>query len=184
MEPDRRCGFTLIELVMVVAIVGILAASTAQLMLFLVQSGIYLPNQANVEMIAAEALDRMIDGDIKAGGLRWGRRVLFLRRNRIVFVDHEGRIVDLRWNPLGRMLRSVNGGPAEPLVSYAGKGIRMSGKGGRVFTGYDAFGRVTTDPRRVRAVTVALVVWMGSGSFQRGEGRVEALSGAAVPRYL
>jgi prepilin-type N-terminal cleavage/methylation domain-containing protein len=66
-----RRGFTLVEIVTVITVTGILAAAVAVTIVPQMNTFFYFPQNMRVGSAAADALDIMLEGDIRAKGLRY-----------------------------------------------------------------------------------------------------------------
>lgn len=179
-----RNGFTLIEIVMVIAIIGILASAGSYLMIYLVQNSVFIPNQLNTDMAAAEALKIMIEGDATAKGLRFSRAMSSVADDRVSFTNQDGSAVVYRLDTAaGRLYRSVNAGPEAAIPYYAPSAANISAPANRLFTYYDASGAETASPLSVRRVKISLVVKTGSGAYADWEGQSAMSSSVFVPRF-
>lgn len=177
-------GFTLIEAVMVIAIIGILSVSGAYLMLYLIQNSVFIPNKMNMDMVAGEALDIMIEGDSLAKGLRFSRSVTNSTANQVSFINQDNQAIVYRLDTsANKLYRSISAAPEVLLPYYASGGINISGKSGSLFTYYDANENLTSEPANVRRVKLNLIASTGSGNYTDWEGRSEALSAVAIKKF-
>ena len=190
MEYNHKSGFTLIEAVMVMAIVGVLSVPGAYLMSYFVNNGIYIPNKLNMDMLASDALDIMIEGDSQAKGLRFSKSIISIQDNRVIFTNQDNQAIRYRLTGATEVTldpyliyRSINGGPDTILPYYATRGVRITGKDNKLFTYYDAGDNVTSDPNSVRRVVIALIAQTGTGSYADLQGRSEQTSSIAVKKF-
>ena len=190
MEYNHKSGFTLIEAVMVMAIVGVLSVPGAYLMSYFVNNGIYIPNKLNMDMLASDALDIMIEGDSQAKGLRFSKSIISIQDNRVLFTNQDNQAIRYRLTGATEVTldpyliyRSINGGPDTVLPYYASRGVRITGKDNKLFTYYDAGDNVTSDPNSVRRVVIALIAQTGTGSYADLQGRSEQTSSIAVKKF-
>lgn len=185
MACNCRQGFTLIELIMIMAIIGILAGSGTYLMLYLVQNSVFLPNQINMNMLAAEALQIMADGDKQANGLRFSRAVSAIQNYQVTFINQDSQTIVYRLDTsANKLYRSINGGAETAIPYYANSsGINIEGKNSKLFTYYDANEVVTATPADVRWITMTLIAKTGSGSSANWQGQSEQSVSIAVKKF-
>ena len=133
MGYKRHNGFTLIELVMTIAIIGIVSAGGAYMLINLVQSAVYIPSQLNMDMIASKALDIMIKGDEQARGLRFSRQITDIQPYRITFNNQDDQVIQYSLNTAeNKLYRSIDGGPDAYVPYFASSnGINLKGKNGQ-----------------------------------------------------
>ena len=187
--PSRNSsqGFTLIELMMVALIIALVALPGGYLMLHMVKNSIFIPSKLNMDMIASDALDIMIEGDAQARGLRFGRVITNIQDYEVTFVNQNNQTVRYRLNTTvnpNLLYRSITGG-AETLIPYyvPSAGVSLAGKNNKVFTYYDVNEAVTTNPASVRWIAMNLIAQTGSGSYANWEGQSEQASSVAVNKY-
>jgi len=180
----RRAGFTLIELIMVILIVAILSVSGAFLMVYLVQNSVFIPNKLNTDMLAAQALDIMVEGDSVAKGIRFSKSIISISGNQVVFNNQDGQAITLRLDSVANKLyRSVNGGAEALIPYYAGTGVNITGQSGKLFTYHGANESETSLPADVRRIRIDLAAMTGSGSFDDWQGRTTAATSVAVHKF-
>lgn len=183
---SNKRGFSLIELVMTILIIGILTALGASLLVFGLENSVFTPNSLNMDMLAQEAIGKIVDGDNLAKGLRFSRQITASADNSVGFVDQDGKNVvitlDTLNNRLSRTINSLN----DPTFLYYAANSRVNivtGRKGRLFTYYDSSENTTTTAANVRRVEVNLVARTSSGIFQNWQGSVEQSSSVRVPKF-
>lgn len=180
----KKTGFTFIELIIVMAIVAILSVCGADLMAHLIQNSVFIPNKLNMDMLAMEALDIMIEGNSQAKGLRFSTSMTNIQDNQVTFNNQDNQSICYRLDTLTNMLyRSINAGPESLIPYYATAGVSLTGKNSKLFTYYDTNEVETTNPVNVRRIKVDIVAKTGSGSFSDWEGRSDQSSSIAVKKY-
>lgn len=169
-------GFTLIEIVMVILITGVLAVAGVDIMHFTIQNTFFLPNQAQTDLVAAEALEIMVEGESETiYGLRFCKTVTAIAANQVDVTDQDGIPLRFRLDTgAGNLYRSINGG-AETLVPYfkpSNVTFSGGGSGNALFTYYDAANPevVTATPGLVRRIQIDLIAKQGTGSVDKFQG--------------
>jgi prepilin-type N-terminal cleavage/methylation domain-containing protein len=181
----QKRGFTLIELIVVIAIIAILAVPGAWLMTYIIQNSVFIPNKLNMDMTASDALRIMVEGDSQAKGLRFSRAISSIpNTNQITFINQDSQSISYRLDTgTNRLYRSIAGGPESPIPYYVSSGINLTGKSGALFTYYDAGEGITSNPANVRRVAITLIARTGTGSYSDWQGLSEQSSCVAVNKY-
>ena len=184
MERRRKDAATLIELIMVVAIIGILAVSGAWLMMYFVRNSAYIPNQLHTDMVASGALRIMIEGDNRAKGLRFSRSVTSIPNSyQIAFVNQDNQSIEYRMDTsANKLYRSIDAG-AETEIPYYASGLTLTGVNGSLFTYYNSADAITTAPAAVRRIAIHLIAKSGSGSYSDWQGQSQQASSIAVKAF-
>lgn len=184
MPKQKQRAFTLVELIMVIVVIGILSASGAYLLINVVQTSAYIPSKLNTDMIATEAVDTMIEGDVQADGLRFLRSITAINNNELTFVNQNNITVRYRLDTGSHKLyRSISGGTEQLIPYYVPAGVSIEADNNQLFTYLDANEAVTNDPNNVRQIRMNLLVRTGSGNFDEWEGETELASAVMVKRY-
>lgn len=178
-------GFTLIELVTVISIITILAGSGAWLMAHTIKNSVFIPNQLNMDKLANDVLDIMIEGDAQAKGLRFARVISAIAVNQVTFTNQDSIVIIYRWDTgLNKFYRKV-GAAAEAIIpSYFSNttGVTLSGKSGTLFTYYDANEAVTATAANVRRIRMILIAKTGTGLYNDWQGQSEQASSVSMDR--
>lgn len=175
-------GFTLIELIMVLSIIGILAGAGAWIMAYTVKNSVFIPNQLGMDKLATDALNIMVEGDAQAKGLRFSRAITAINANRVDFIDGDGKTVYFRLDTgTNKLYRSINGSAEQALPAYSSAaGLNLSGKSGALFSFYDATGAVTATAANVRRIQIILIAKSGTGLYNDWQGQSEQATSVQV----
>ena len=184
MKRERKSGFTLIEVMMVIVVMTILSVAGASLMIYIVRNAVFIPNKLNMDMVASDALDIMIEGDHLAKGLRFSRFIEEKKDYQLTFMNQNNQRVRYRLDPnLSKLYRSINNGPESLVPYYLKSGINLSGKDSKLFAYLGANEAPAAQPADVRRVLIHLVAKTGNGSFADWEGQSEQVSSIAVKKF-
>lgn len=179
-----RRAFTFIEIIMTIAIIGILAGSGAWLMANTIKNSVFIPNQLNMDKLVNDALNIMIEGDGQAKGLRFSRKITATTAIRVDFIDGDGKTVYFRLDAgTGKLYRSISGAAEAAIPAYSSiAGITMSGKSGTLFTYYGANEAVPATAADTRRVRIILIAQTGTGLYNDWEGSSEQASSVNMAR--
>jgi len=175
-------AFTLIELIMVIAIIGILSVTGAWIMTYFVRNSVYIPNQLNTDMVASDALKIVVEGDSNAKGLRFSQAVASITdNNQFTFTNQDGQSIRYRLDTgTSRLYRSINAGAEAQIPYYAGGNVSIAGQAGAIFTYYDTNEAVTAVAANVRRIAINLIASTGSGSYNDWQGQSTQSTSIAV----
>lgn len=176
-------GFTLIELVMIILLTGILAMSGYHLMNFVVGNTFFLPNQVQADLVAAEAMEILVEGDDQAKGLRFCKAVVTASANQIVVTNQDDQTITYNLSG-GSLFRTIAPGAAVMIPYFKAGDMTLSGVGGALFTYYDSAEAVTAIPANVRRIKIDLKAQNGTGSSDKYEGYSQQSSSVKVNKYL
>lgn len=178
-------GFTVIEAIMFMLIIGVLAGATFLIMAYTVKNSVFIPSQLNMDKLANDALNIMIEGDSQAKGLRFARVVNALAANQLTFINQDGATIAYRWDTGSNKFYRKIGALAEVIMpSYFSNttGVTLSGKSGALFTYYDSAEATTAAAANVRRIRIILVAKSGTGLYNDWEGQSEQASSVAIGR--
>jgi len=179
----KNQGFTLIELVMVILIVSLLSVAGLHLMRYVLQHSFYLPNQVQADLVAAEALEILVEGDSQAKGLRFCKVVTTASANQVVVTNQDDQTITYNLTG-GALYRTIGSGSPVMIPYFKAADMALSGGGGSLFTYYDAAEVVTAVPANVRRINIDLIAKQGGGSSDKYEGLSEQGTSVKVNKYL
>ena len=162
-------GFTLIELVMIILIAGLLTVGGLHIFMFVVRNSFYLPNQVQANLVAADALEIIVEGDSQAKGLRFCKAVTTAAANQIVVTNQDGQTITYNLSS-GILYRTIAPGAATQIPYFMASNMTLAGVGGSLFTYYDSSDAVTAAPANVRRINIDLIAQNGTGSSDKYEG--------------
>lgn len=195
MRPNTRRGLTLIELVLVMAVSGILALMTPLLMFHGVKTLVFLPRALAANQVATEIMHQIAEGgwstlpgqSAPVRGLRLAVRgatqeaVWHHQPTQVGFRTSDDQCVFIQLAS-GVMQRSVSAiTPITSCVIPAGSetipydtmGVQILTPGGPLFQYYSPGGVI-------RRVDVAFVAQTGTGLFEEGHAREDIKSSVAI----
>jgi prepilin-type N-terminal cleavage/methylation domain-containing protein len=179
-------GFTLIELVMVILITSVLSIAGIHLMKFTLGNSFYLPNQVQADLVAADALEIMVEGDSAAKGLRFCKAVTTAGTNSIVVTNQDDQTITYNLSG-GVLTRQIALGAATQIPYFMAADMTLSGVGGTLFAYYDATNTALSQPvtaANVRRINIDLIAKNGTGSSDKYEGFSQQSSSVKVNKYL
>ena len=195
----KRKSFTVIELVIVIAIVAITAASVGGIVIYFVQLFMYSPRQLNTQKIAQELSNIIIEGNPDIRGLRYTRDTIDASATQYSYTyGYPSGVLSVRfrWDSGdGHIYRSTStdGGSswsAEAVVPYHISGaITVDGKdtAGTIFTykkAADADWVSGTDALAdIRRVILDLNVKTQSGVFKDFSGSTDSTYSAEIKGF-
>jgi prepilin-type N-terminal cleavage/methylation domain-containing protein len=185
MMRDSR-GFSLIELIIAILIIGVIAALGGSMLIFTVQHAMYTPNKLTTDFLVSNAMDMIVDGNSSAKGLRFARQITAVAANSVTYIDQDGKTVVVTLNTgTNQLTRTINGSPDNNFLRYqSGTGISIVvGRNSALFIYYDVNGNITATPANVRMVEINAIARTGSGSFGSWQGQSEFSTAVYVPKY-
>jgi prepilin-type N-terminal cleavage/methylation domain-containing protein len=186
MKSDK--GFTLIEIVMVIMIVSVLSMAGYHIMRFMIQHSFFLPNQVQTDLVAADALEIMVEGELPdTRGLRYCKAVTALAANQVDVTDQDDVALRFRLDTgTGRLYRRIGAAAETQVPYYMPAGVVFSGSGGALFRYYDGSNPevVTATPTDVRRIQIDLIAQQGTGSVDNFQGRSVQSTSVKVNKYV
>jgi len=178
-------GFSFIELIMVIAIIGVLSGAGAWIMAYTVKNSVFIPNQMNMDKLANDALEIMIEGDAQARGLRFARVINGIAANQVTFINQDNVTIIYRWDTgSNKFYRKIGAAAEAAMPAYASglSAVTLSGKSGALFTYYDANEAVTSTAANVRRIRMIVIAKTGTGLYNDWQGQSEQASSISVKK--
>ena len=186
----QKKGFTFIEVFMVIAIVGILAGAGVWFLGNVVRDSVFIPNQLNMDKLASDTLDIMIDGDIQARGLRFAKAISgTVTALQVTFINQDNLTIIYRWdNVANKLYRKIGAATEAVMPNYLpnSTAIVMTGIGGTLFTCYDVNDVSMALPAtgtNVRRIKINLIAKTDTGLYNDWQGSSEQTTSIAVERF-
>lgn len=180
-----RKGFTIIEAIMFMLIIAVLSGATFLIMAYTVKNSVFIPNQLNMDKLANDTLNIMIEGDSQAKGLRFARVVSAIAVNQVTFTNQDGIVIIYRWDTgLNKLYRKIGAAAEAAIPSYFSNttGVSLNGKSGTLFTYYDSADTVTATAANVRRIQIILIAKSGTGLYNDWQGQSEQDTSIAVKK--
>jgi Tfp pilus assembly protein PilW len=95
---DRRCGMTLVELMVATGLGTVVLAGIASLTLFTARSFVALSNYDELDRASCHALDTL------SAEIRQTQQITSYATNQLVFLDADGQSLTYAWDPPTRVL--------------------------------------------------------------------------------
>jgi hypothetical protein len=157
-------------------------------MQFVIQNSFFLPNQVQADLVAAEALVIIVEGDSQAKGLRFCKQITTAAANQIVVTNQDNQTITYNLSG-GSLFRTIAPGAATMVPYFKSADMTLSGVGGSLFTYYDASDVLmphVTPPTlaNVRRIDIDLVAQNGTGSSDKYEGTSQQGTSVKVNKYL
>ena len=185
MKKNR--GFTLIELVIIMLIIGILAGVGSSIIVSVVQDLMYAPKNLNMDMLAQDAMDKIIEGDSTlAHGLRFSKEITAVGANSVSFIDQDGKTVVITLNTgTNKLTRTINAVADNTFLYYSSPtdiGFFV-GRNGATFLYYDSAGNITAVSANVRRIEANFIARTGTGNFSDWQGKSEVSSAIRTSKF-
>jgi len=182
----KNKGFTLIELVMIMLIIGILAGVGSSIIISTVKDLMYAPKNLNMDMLSQDAMDKIIEGDNLAKGLRFNKQITAISANSITFIDQDSKTVIVTLNTgTNKLTRTINALADNTFLYYQSPSDIgfFVGRNAATFLYYDSAGAVTATAANVRRVEINFIARTGTGNFSDWQGKAELSSSIKTSKF-
>jgi prepilin-type N-terminal cleavage/methylation domain-containing protein len=181
----RAKGYSIVELVVVMLIIGVAAAVVASILVPPIQMLAYLPNTLTMNMLGQEAMDKIVDGDGLAKGLRFCRNITAYSANSVTFTDQDSKTVIIALSG-GKLTRTINAVVDGSFLRYQGDpNITITtGRNGALFLYYNSSEGAPAAANDIRRVEVNFIAYTGGGTFARWQGKSEYTTSIRTPRFI
>jgi prepilin-type N-terminal cleavage/methylation domain-containing protein len=178
-------GFTLIETIMVIMITAILSIAGIHIMKFVLGNSFYLPNQVQADLVAAEAIEIMVEGDAAAKGIRFCKNVTTAAANQVIVTNQDDEVISYRLDTgTGKLYRKIATEAEVMIPYYMASDMTLSGVGGTLFSYYDSADAVTATVADIRRINIDLIAKQGAGSSDNYQGLSQQSTSIKVNKYL
>jgi prepilin-type N-terminal cleavage/methylation domain-containing protein len=193
-SPGKCRGFTLMELVMTIIILGIIGTLTGVILIFVIQYHYYIPSKLTTDSISSDIARIVIEGDDQAKGLRFTKQIPlggFPTGIYLGFYNRDDDYVEfLVYDE--KLYRRINSGSWHIIPYY------LSGEYGfmgdtiqiwwfefeKFFWYYNSDGKhlylPLAHPQDVAYIEIRGMARGGSGEFSDWEGKSEIISGINI----
>lgn len=151
----NKKSFTLIELIVVLVVMGIIAAVTSMSFIFFVDNIFSMPAEMNMYSVSSDIFQIICEGDSISSGLRFSRDIVDIENNYIRFIDSNGKNVEIK-KENQRILRAVNGGQFQKIPYYMPHYVFVIDNSENLFSYYDEYDTITSVASNVKTVKIHL----------------------------
>ena len=132
-------GFTLIELVMVIVILGIIGAAGTTFFGPFINLFFFAPSQIRTEQVGNMIADSVIEGDKGIEGLRIMSKLVSANASSLTYVDGTNNLATISWSPATHLISRSTTSEVIILPSqYQNKEVLMDGQvSGTIFKYFD-----------------------------------------------
>lgn len=187
-------GFTLIELIVTMAVAGILASSFVTLAVPQINLFFFLPQRIRVQNAASDLLDTIIEGDANAKGVRFAQSITAASATSLTYTYTTPSLVAhtvvISYSSASHTVtRSIDSGTAVNVPYYlnSSSGILADPLETNFFRYYAYGGSEMSGGAIVLAniyrVDLAVAVKTGSGKVTESEGMTSMKSGVEIKHY-
>lgn len=207
----EKKGFTIVEVIITMALIGIIAGVTSGILLNLMQLFVYLPREMKARTIAHDVMELMIEGEPQRRGMRYAVEVQDASSTQFTYTfgypgNTDKRIMRFRWDSAAKKLyRSYtafgsglatppelpNISSGEQIPYYASGEISINGPAASpniIFRYFKEDGTELTPPapallHEIRRVEISIVVKTGTGLFRYWDSSFQTTSSAEIRQY-
>lgn len=186
-KTKKRSGFTLIELVIVIVLLGIIGTIGAMILGPIINLAFFAPGQTNIEQVASRIVEYIAEGDASAKGLRMIKTLSAGSATSLSYFDVDNTAVTLSWNSGTKKLNRTPPGSMLPL-EYPGHQVQIDGQTpGVIFKYYDSNNSLLSTPLATPANVVRVqldwVATSGDGTVKGYGNKFLINSGIAIRQF-
>ena len=194
MKLFNNKGFTLIELVVTIAIIGILATVTAGIIVTLMQLFLYMPRDINTRMIAGDISQQVLEGYPGSRGIGYATSISTAQNNVFTYVvgyptSSDQYTVTFTYDTnADKIYMRISAGSNVTVPYNASSNISVTCPSNIFFKYYKNDGTSWTsggvDTYNIGRVEMTYTVVTGSGLFNQAQGSFTTTTGTDVNQYI
>ena len=171
MDHTFKRGYTLIELIMAVVILGILGTIGAAFFQPLITMAFFTPAQLRTEQIGNQMVFDIYQGDSRAKGLRIMKKIKTATATSLTYLDNSSVEATLSWDGgTKRLSRTVNGVTQLLPLQAPNHSVLLDGVyPGTIFRYYDSSGMNLSPPvstvANIARIKIDWVAYTGSSAI-------------------
>ncbi len=185
----RVKGFTLIELIMVVVLLGIIGAAGASFFFPVLNTFFAVPSQIRGQQIGNLTADECIEGGPSSEGLRRMKNITAASDTSITYLLPNSSSVTLSWsNATKKLTKTDTSGSFVLPRQYPGNEMNLDGQSpGIIFRYYDAAGSVISSPVvstiDIARIEMDWIIYTGSADIKKLEAKYLLNTGVMIKQF-